>query len=712
MDVEINYCNSIDSAHLRLSDNKLNIRFAPNGTGKSTIARAIHFSLEENNKRIIELLPFKFRASNPNNFKPKVITSKELKSTLCFNEDYVNQFTFQPNELVSNSFDILIKTEAYRKTEQEIEKIISTIRTIFSNNNELDELLSSLQLLSSAFKITAALSLNKNATGVKALSSGNKIKNIPLGLEPFKNFITSNKSVEWIAWHNKGVQDFGPISNGCCPYCTTETIPLQNTIAKVSQEYDKSNIKNLINLIETIEKLGVYFSIQTRHELQKITTLKNGIGKEEEKFLIEIKSQIDEMITKLITLKELSGFHFENDKNVGITLSDMTINISNFSLLQSDDTKRIVRTLNSSLESLISQAGKLQGNLNQQQSKVDKLIIKHQIDINGFLKSAGYRYAVFITKGKKPCLQLKHLDHNEFVSGGSQHLSYGERNAFAIVLFMYECLSKNPTLIILDDPISSFDKNKKFAILEMLFRRDTKECLKGKTVLMLTHDVEPIIDTVKAVKRQFNNQVSAAYLKFRKGIITEQNIVESDIKSFAQICMSIINSGSDDIIKLVYLRRYYEIIDDLGDAYQVLSNLFHTRDVLIDTREPMDTNNTDYEMAEDKKSAGYSEIQSRISDFNYNVQLTRIKDKSILLSLYLQCDNGYEKLQILRIFKPVIDNSVLQKFINETYHVENEFVCQLDPKRFDLIPEYIINECDSLINPPLAANEDMVDISA
>ncbi|MFH3031368.1 hypothetical protein, partial [Citrobacter freundii] len=41
MDVEIKYCNNIDNACITLSENKLNIKFAPNGTGKSTISRAI-----------------------------------------------------------------------------------------------------------------------------------------------------------------------------------------------------------------------------------------------------------------------------------------------------------------------------------------------------------------------------------------------------------------------------------------------------------------------------------------------------------------------------------------------------------------------------------------------------------------------------------------------------------------------------------------------
>ena len=44
----------------------------------------------------------------------------------------------------------------------------------------------------------------------------------------------------------------------------------------------------------------------------------------------------------------------------------------------------------------------------------------------------------------------------------NEHLSYGEKNAFALVLFMYSVLKDNPDLIVLDDPISSFDGNKKF----------------------------------------------------------------------------------------------------------------------------------------------------------------------------------------------------------------------------------------------------------
>lgn len=138
MEVQISYCNSIDSATISLAERKLNIRFAPNGTGKSTIARAMQFSLPGQEASLAELLPFKFRTNNPDNVAPSVAGMEQLDNIMCFNEEYVSQFTFRQDELVANSFDILIKTDAYIRTEQEIESIISTIRQVFTVHTQLE----------------------------------------------------------------------------------------------------------------------------------------------------------------------------------------------------------------------------------------------------------------------------------------------------------------------------------------------------------------------------------------------------------------------------------------------------------------------------------------------------------------------------------------------------------------------------------------------
>ena len=38
------------------------------------------------------------------------------------------------------------------------------------------------------------------------------------------------------------------------------------------------------------------------------------------------------------------------------------------------------------------------------------------------------------------------------------------------------------------------------------------------------------------------------------------------------------------------------------------------------------------------------------------------------------------------------------KFINETFHVENSYVYQLNPYNYNQVPKYIIDICDREIN--------------
>jgi len=694
MHIEIRFCNNIDFAEIELSTNKLNIKFAPNGTGKSTIAKAIQYSVDIDRSKLSELMPFKFSESNPENKMPEVLGIDGIANVMCFNEEYVTQFAFKAEELVSNSFDIFIRTNLYRKKEREIEAIVASIKQAFSNNSELEDFISTLKELSSSFKITKA-GLSKSSTGMKGLSGGNKIEHIPLGLELFRPFIQSNNCVGWIDWQIKGY-DFLDLADNC-PFCTSNALDKKVDIKKVGQEYDKNTIKNLTAIIAVIERLGEYFSDNARSKLSKIVTLKDGLEREHEDYIAHVKTQIDNLVSKLEKLRALSGFHFKDGEKVSEQLPSFKIDLEFFSELNSIKTQEAITTINSSIDEVIQRAGELHGKIAIQRREMHKIIEKHQNEINDFLTNAGYKYKVEMTgeEGKSQ-LKLRHIDNTAHLSGGKQYLSFGERNAFATVLFMYECLAKNPDLIILDDPISSFDKNKKYAILERLFRRDAATCLKNRTVLMFTHDVEPIIDTVKSLSDQFFNQTTASFLKIQNARITEQVITKEDIQTFSQICKSALDSNRDEIIKLIYLRRYYEITDEKGDAYQVLSNLFHLRrqEEATDFREPKDGNGNSQLLCQEKFNVGCRKIQDKISNFLYATILDRIINIGALKLLYGTCQNGYEKLQIFRLFKFDVHNSVIQKFINETYHIENEFICQLDPSKFDTIPEYVTEECD------------------
>jgi len=696
IEIEINNCNNIDAAAISLAQGKLNIKFAPNGTGKSTLARAVLLGTKEDQYLLSELMPFKLRKVNPENKQPEVKGAEVLKNIMCFNEEYVSQFVFKPNELLSNSFDILIRTDAYKQKEQEIESLVRNIKQLFSGNQEFEDLIATLKEMGSAFKVTKT-GLSKASTGMKGLSAGNKIHHIPAGLESYTPFIQSPNSVNWIDWQTRGY-DFAELSDNC-PYCTSHAVDKKDQIKKVGQEYDKNTIKNLIAIIGVIEKLGDYFSVEAKEKLKTITTLKEGLEKEHEAFLATVKTQIDTFTEKLEKLRTLSAFQFKDGEKVVEKLPAYKLDLQFFTELNSKKMQGAIDPINASIDEVIKQAGQLQGKINQQRSEMKKTVERHQKDINDFLAYAGYRYEVEIAgEGEQSQLKLRHVDHEEHLNGGSQHLSFGERNAFSIVLFMYECLAKKPDLVILDDPISSFDKNKKYAILEMLFRRDTDSCLKNKTVLMLTHDVEPIIDTVKSLAHKFSNQTSSSFLKLKAGRISECRIGKDDLQTFSHIWKNILASDKDDVIKLIYMRRHFEIADNKGDAYQVLSNVLHKRERAVDTREPKGSDDNHPEMEPSKFSDGCAEVSRHLVNFSYPDLLNRVTDVNDMKSLYDASTNGYEKLQVFRLVGFDIENSVIKKFIDETYHIENEFICQLDPAKFDTIPEYVIAECDKLVS--------------
>lgn len=67
----------------------------------------------------------------------------------------------------------------------------------------------------------------------------------------------------------------------------------------------------------------------------------------------------------------------------------------------------------------------------------------------------------------------------------------------------------------------------------------------------------------------------------------------------------------------------------------------------------------------------------------------------LLKELYQNSRSNYEKLQIYRImFNDNSSNNVIRKFVNETFHIENDYLFQLNPCEFDTVPQYIIDECD------------------
>jgi hypothetical protein len=211
---------------------------------------------------------------------------------------------------------------------------------------------------------------------------------------------------------------------------------------------------------------------------------------------------------------------------------------------------------------------------------------------------------------------------------------------------------------------------------------------------MLTHDIEPAIDVIKSTAKVFEgSHPSATFLSSRAGIVTEVPIKSSDIHTFAKICTEIVNAPGDNLIKSIYLRRFYEIMDNAGLEYNLLASLFKKR--AVPTIQSA-TENRDMTAAE--KLAAETEIRNRIPDFDYDALVGVVNDDAVMKAKFAATNVGYEKIQLFRIIRGKHEDNVITKFINESYHIENEYVMQLNPHKFESVPEYVVEECMRLLD--------------
>lgn len=694
--VKIKNCNSIESAQISITKGTLNIKYGPNGLGKSSIAKAILAAVADDGTTQ-RLKPFKYRAFEGRH-DPSVTGVEDIKSVLVFDDSYVSQFTFQRDEVLKNSFEIFIKTDAFLSAMQEIEALFHGIRSAFDGNEDLSKAISDLKELRDAFGVTKTGALSKSSKGYKAFGSGNKIANIPDHLKSFEEFIKSDQPATWIAWQAKG-NSFLELSDNC-PYCSSsfQGNDKKNVAQSVAKEYDSKAVEHLSALQAIIGRLGIYFDGACRERLEEITKSKIELSLEETNFLSALRGDVETLITKLEGLRSISFFTLRDVEKIEDEIGRLKIDLGLLERLNSAGTKSVVDPVNAKLQELADRVGDLKGKINKHKKLIEKAVAENQDGINGFLKSAGYKYSVVI-KAEVDSYKMKlvHQDHDEHIETAAQHLSYGEKNAFALILFMYQVLKEKPGLAVLDDPVSSFDKTKKFAILNELFRG--KASLRDTTVLMLTHDIEPAIDVIRGVKRLFQHPKPTAYfLASKASVVSEVEIKEGNIQTFAQICSDNIRDLEDNVIKCIYLRRHFEIINDLGMEYNYLANLLHSRDVPI-----LKSAVGDVAMDAQQVADAEAGIKKFIPDFNYASVLGVIKDKVEMKRRFTNATVGYDKIQIFRIYKEVHGSAngeldgILQKFVNESFHIENEYVMQLNPHKFDNVPEYVLMECDRAI---------------
>lgn len=691
MELKIEKCNNLESGTFEIQDGSLNVKYGINGTGKSTISKALDIFVNSKDKNT--LVPFKYRKKTNNNL-PLLTGYESFKTISIFNEEYVDSYMFLPDELLKNSFEIFVKTKDYDDHISEIEKLISEITNTFINDLEVQALILTFQEFVSAFG-KAANGYSKAGAIEKGVGKGNKVENIPANLKEYEPYLINEKNVSWLKWQSDG-KNYIEITEKC-PYCLASLTERKKVINELNEYYNSKDIDNLNKIIELFGKFEKYLTETDKKEVSDILKNASNISAAQIEYLVEIKNQVIGLMEQLYKLRSIGFFSLKNVGKIADELRKYVIDAKYYSHLNSKIIEEKVSTINQKLDNLLTKAGQLQGEIGKQKSYVKKTVEMYKKEIDSFLLYAGYKYTVEIIDADEKeddyKLILKHIDSEEQISSPREHLSYGERNAFSLVLFMYSTLKANPDLIVLDDPISSFDGNKKYAIINMLFRGDNS--FKNRTVVLFTHEFGSVIDIIYNLPHKFNPKPNAKFLSNVSGKLREQEITKYDIKSFVQIAKENIKDSGDTLNKLIYLRRLLELKEPESIAWQLLSNIFHKREI------PLYKSGTEErEMTLEEIEEATNTIREYIDDFDYQTEYTKTKDNKLLKALYENSTSNYEKLQIYRvIFNENHENDVIRKFVNETFHIENDYLFQLNPREFDTVPQYIIDICNQeLIN--------------
>ncbi|GMQ58361.1 AAA family ATPase [Vallitalea sediminicola] len=702
--VTITNCNNIENGTIKIQKNKLNIKYGINGAGKTTLSKAIFFAKDNDKLQSLRT----YYSENP----AEVSVIPELSNVLVFDENFVNQVVFKEDNVIENTFEVFLKTPNYDQKKQQLDNHLLSLKEIMDEHQDITELRASLLKINSKFKRTSTGTLSKTGT-FKSLLSKQNIYNIPVELEDYKPFISNKEiNIPWIDWKNKGdAYD----NTDHCPYCSEKLDIPKHTIKKkiFTKTYTKSDSQNLKEALELLQNLKTF--IREDKYIELIGYIKNDTSEDIIKTIMtKLTTEFDLILSRFYEISEFG------DRKIAIAdiskleqqINNMEFPISLFEMFGGEKIENVFAVVNANVATLKEEVSVLKREMGALKGVVQATIQASQNDINEFLKTAGINYELEILaedeiKSRtilKQCFGGEKTD----VSNIRQHLSWGEKNAFSLILFMYYSQTQNPDLIILDDPISSFDSNKKFAIMHRMFKNIGKRdiSLVGKTVLLLTHDFEPITDFIVVGKLSSEN-ATASFIWNENGVIQEKAIdADTDVKLIVAECEEIAKNDSINIVsRIAFLRKLCELNDrknSWGNAYEILSCLIHGNEIKRKI-----ANDRFIEMSEADKSDGISKIKEYIRSFNYDNLQDNTYTISGIKDIYTIESNAYLQVQLFRTICEIADKNKLKlspldsgwyKFIDETYHIENDFLHYLDIRKFNIVPSYISNNVKEMMN--------------
>lgn len=694
--VKLACCNNIDCATITLKPNATTVLHGMNGSGKSSVAKAIQLYNGDDGQTLEVLKPYASESL------PSVEGLPSDANILVFNEDYVDNTLFKGDmELIENGYKVFVDTPEYRKAAKETDELLADAVKRLRDEGKVAELLSTVNNLLSCFGKVSKQTYSKTSPIAKGVVlNGNLVEHVSPKFKSFTSLIQADNAKEWLLWRGKGSK-FS--SQGVCPYCgkTLEQSELE-ICNEMQAAYGGKYIDSFTKTIQTFGEAEVLLSENARVQADEILhgKLEEESNPENEAFLYSIKGDAEGLRAKLEKIQQLNYSSLKDEEKGADYFEGLKIHVERLEKMNSQFAVERINSINAVLDELSSKIRDIQIAISRQSCALRKSIKASMAEMNAFLESAGFPYEISIASsdGARCTVSLKPRGLEMNVENLKSHLSYGERNSLAIALFSAQVKSEKPDMVVLDDPISSFDQNKKYAILQRLFSKSKGVC-SGITTLLLTHDFETLI-MIGKVHRSLLCDTSCFYVRNDGGVLSLIPVEDNDFNSAVQRFKAIVASDASLPYRIALARRAVEIAYGKSPAWHVLSSLMHRREVATMREQEL----TDEEWKEAKKQLE----DIGLKDFSYQDLLSQLGNAE-LLSVYDQAPSPVEKICAFRLLadnnagemsqvcnRANIDETVF-KFANEYFHIENLMAYQFDPVKFNTVPAGIIETCDKLI---------------
>ncbi len=681
MKIKVGYANNVKSVDLEIDQGYLNIFYGHNGTGKSTIAEAVKSKL--NNEPLD-----KYKSLNFNDRDPIVDISKQLNCAI-YNQDFIDNVVFNKasGSFVNDSFELLVKDENISKLENDLTKMIEDVEK-FTKNEAFAALRENVKSIIDVFTINiksksklASDKLNKTK-GFKKISHGNPVMNTAVPLKIRRIAKKQKNSVQWAKWWKSGVNY---INDERCPYCgEIQNVGFAFNMSKILNILSDSNFDTRLRMTNTIEELNG-FIFKNGDDFNDILKSNRDVFKESN------AKKVLSYLTHLNLLNEyldsISKFNIDEEKPQ-LLIKNLEILLKHLkNLTMTNDLKKLISHLKTKEKDLKIAQNKIK-------SVLKKNVISKENAINEYLELCNIDYKMAF-KDKK--LVLVHKLTKKELDGTKHLLSYGEKNSIALLIFVLLNANTN-SLIILDDPISSYDEEKKYAIYSMIFKKSNLKITKGNYVIYFTHDFENIIEFKR--NSLYQREIKGFILNNNNGDITLKEIKKEDIKLISDYYGNIINNSQLNIVKLVYIRKLIELKfleKNKQHTYNYISSVIKGKvPQYKSTGKHLDSNEINLAKRTISKIA---------KDYDEDELKLELETNNLINNYQNNRTAWYEKIVLFRAIgniakekniKTVLSDS-LERLSKMSYHIENERVLNLDPLNFNNFPSNIEKAMDLFV---------------